>query len=289
MNKARFLDSLVVADKYLSEVREELSTIKKIPNIKMFLATSDPGSEVYSKVMSRTFSEVGINSTLVRIKTAKDLEEKILATKDEEVTGCFVFYPIGFSEAPDRNFMRIVPQFKDIEGLSAENIYRLIHYQKQFEGTPCNAVVPCTPKAVIKLLIENKIEPRGKNVTIINKSYALGIPLRQMFDNLGATVTACDINTHSGSLRKYVKGSDIIVTAVPSEIELFNEKDIKSNSTVINCSFHNNFDPEEISSVAENISYRRGNNYIGRVTTAMAAVNVLYLLKYQIFQEKNSF
>jgi len=288
MGKARFLDSLVIADKYLSGVKEELSIIKRIPSVKMFLATSDLGSEVYSKTMSRTFSEVGIDSTLMHVETAKDLEEKILATKDEEVTGCFVFYPIGFSEAPDRNFMRIVPQFKDIEGLSVENIYRLIHYQKQFQGTPCNAVVPCTPKAVIKLLIENNIKTRGKNITIINKSYALGIPLRQMFDNLGATVTACDINTHSDSLRRYVKGSDIIVTAVPSEIELFNEEDVKSNSTVINCSFHNNFDPEKISNVVENISYRRGSNYIGRATTAMAAVNVLYLLKHQIFQEENS-
>ena len=98
MSEARFLDSVAVANKYLSQVKEELSMMKRTPSVKMFLATSDTESEVYSKVMSRAFLEVGINPILIRAETARDLEEKILATKDEDITGCFVFYPIGFPE-----------------------------------------------------------------------------------------------------------------------------------------------------------------------------------------------
>ena len=49
--------------------------------------------------------------------------------------------------------------------------------------------------------------------------------------------------------------------------------------------FEGNFDPEKISKVAGKISFKSPSNYIGPVTTAMAAVNVLYLLMHQIYRE----
>ncbi|MEK6846218.1 MAG: bifunctional 5,10-methylenetetrahydrofolate dehydrogenase/5,10-methenyltetrahydrofolate cyclohydrolase [Nanoarchaeota archaeon] len=277
-----------IAEKYFSQVKAELEQMSQRPRVKMFLATFDEGSESYSWIMRRRFEAVGIDSILERVGTPADLERKILATAtDDEITGCFVFYPIRFPEIEDYQFMKMVPAHKDVEGLSAENVYRLIHYRKTFEGTPCKAVVPCTPKAVIKLLAEYGIPIKGCDVVIVNKSYSLGAPLRRMFDNLGATVTACDINTKSDSLKHYVRNADIVVTAVPVEVELFDEADVKPGATIINCSFVNNFDVERVSEVAGHISYRQGKNYIGQITTAMAAVNVGYLMKYKMFQEKS--
>ncbi len=285
---AVLMDCEKVAEKYFSQVKAELEQLGVRPLVKMFLATNDEGSESYSRIMRRKFEAVGIDSILERVETPEKLEQKILDTaKEDDITGCFVFYPIKFSEVDDYHFMKIVPPHKDVEGLSAENVYRLIHYRKTFEGTSCKAVVPCTPKAVIKMLAEYDIPIKNSDVVIVNKSYSLGAPLRRMFDNLGATVTACDINTKPDSLKHYVKNADIVITAVPAEVELFDGADVKPGATIINCSFVSNFNAEKVSEVAGHLSYRHGKNYIGSVTTAMAAVNVGYLMRLQMFRGKN--
>jgi len=282
---AKVLDCISVSKKFLTEVREEIEQTKRTPRVKIFLATEDPGCASYSRAIATMFDDVGIKPLLVRTNPS-ELEERIRSTEHEqEITGCLVMYPINAQERHDRDFMRIVPQFKDVEGLGAQNVFRLLHYQQTFEGTPCKAVVPCTPKAVIKLLTEHDIDIEGNDVVILNRSYQVGIPLERMFNNLKATVTTCDIHTKRDSVRHYLSRADIVVTAVPGEIELFDETQIKPGATVIDCSFGGNFDPARIERVAENISYRQGRNYIGRVTTAMAALNTLYLLRYQLFLE----
>ncbi|MBI2662290.1 bifunctional 5,10-methylenetetrahydrofolate dehydrogenase/5,10-methenyltetrahydrofolate cyclohydrolase [Candidatus Woesearchaeota archaeon] len=282
----KIIDCETIAEQYFTEVEQELKSIGVRPIVKMFLATDDDSCVSYATIMRRKFAKTGIEALLFRISSSEELEEGIRATEGErETTGCFVFYPIKFPGFENYYFMKLVPPSKDVEGLSAENVYRLIHYRKTFENTPCKAVVPCTPKAVIKVLQNYNVHTEGSDVVIVNKSYALGDPLRMMFDNLRATVTVCDINTKPESLRYYVKNADIIVTGVPYEVELFNDEDIKQGATVINCSFYHNFDPEKIARRAEFISFRQGKNYIGQVTTAMAAINVLYLLKYQRYRE----
>ncbi len=271
-----------IAERYLYGVRTQIELLGRIPKVKLFLATDDLGSISYSKIMAKKFSEAKIDSEIVRVHSSGELEENLLRLdKENEITGGFVFYPIAFPGIKDSHFMRIVPEFKDIEGLSANNVYRLAHYERYFSGTSCKAVVPCTPKAIVKVLMDSGVEIMGKDAVIINKSYSLGVPLRRMLDNLGATVVACDINTGKSSIEHYLKNADIIVTAVPAKVELFDNKFLKKGVSVIDCSFEGNFDPEKVSKVAENMSFKSAN-YIGSVTTSMAAVNVLYLLMHKL-------
>ena len=276
-----------IADNHFSYVKEQIARLGRNPTVQLFLATGDKGSESYSRIMQKKFQEVGILSHLVRGSSPSELESKILALEgNAEITGGFVFYPINFEGIKDSYFMRRVPPFKDVEGLSADNVYRLVHYDRTFDETPCKAVVPCTAKAIIKVLTESDVKIKSQDVVIINKSYSLGVPLRTMFDNLGATVVACDINTQTSSIYHYLRNADIVVTAVPAKTELFEASHLKKGVSVIDCSFEGNFDPGKISSVAANISSKATGNYIGPVTTAMAAVNVLYLFEHQIYLER---
>ena len=91
----------------------------------------------------------------------------------------------------------------------------------------------------------------------------------------------CDANTKLESIRYYTKNADILVTAVPTQVELFDARHVKEGATVIDVSFTRNFDVEKVGRVAGRISYCEGKHYVGRVTTAMAAVNTLYLWEYQ--------
>lgn len=273
-----------IASKYFAYVHDEISKTETKPFVRLFSATNDKGEQSYARIMINKFEALGIFPSLLRINSPGDLERELIKlNEDNEVTGGFVFYPINFPGFKDNYFMQRVPEFKDIEGLSAQNVYRLAHYERTFDGTPCKAVVPCTPKAIIKVLVDSNVEIKGRDVMIINKSYSLGAPLRRMFDNLGATVTACDINTNPASIRHYLKNADIVITAVPSRIEIFDESAIKEGASVIDCSFEGNFDSAKISKVAGKISSRGTGNYIGPVTTSMAALNTLYLLQHQIY------
>ncbi len=285
----RFFDCNGIADKYFSYVEKEIKGLGRTPKVKLFLAGESLENICYSKIMAKEFEGIGIKSVLVKVDSPNELERMILSTENEkEITGCFVFYPINFPRVKDSYFMRQVPQFKDIEGLSSKNVYRLIHYYKTFDDSPCKAVVPCTPKAVIKVLTDSNVEIQGKDIVIINRSYLLGIPLQMMFNNLMATVATCDINTKHSSVYHYLKNADIVVTAVPTAERLFDDSHLKKGASLIDCSFYGNFDFNKVSKVAKNISCRQAGNYVGPVTTAMAAVNILYLLKHQIyFEEKN--
>ncbi|MBI2044702.1 bifunctional 5,10-methylenetetrahydrofolate dehydrogenase/5,10-methenyltetrahydrofolate cyclohydrolase [Candidatus Pacearchaeota archaeon] len=284
---AEFFPCDEISQKYFYGVRTQIELLGRNPFVKLFLASEDKGSASYSKTLTMKFQEVGIDSQIVKVNSPAELERGLLnLDKDEKITGGFVFYPINFPRIKDSYFMRIVPEFKDIEGLSANNVYRLAHYERNFPGTPCKSVVPCTAKAIVKVLLDSNVEIKGQDAVIINKSYSLGAPLRRMLDNFGATVVACDINTKKNSIEYYVKNADIVVTAVPAKVELFDDKSLKEGASIIDCSFESNFDLEKVSRVAGFISSRQSGNYIGPVTTSMAAVNVLYLLMHRIYTEK---
>ena len=286
---AELFDCKGVANNYLNFVKTSLSDLQLDygnPFVKFFLATEDKGSITYSKLLKNTFKEVGIDSQLVELDDSNGLEKAIKdTTSDLKVTGCFVFYPIKFKDKQDNYFQNLVAFDKDIEGLNERHLFELQHYHKTFEDTSYKTVAPCTSRAVIKLLTDS--QPLGekfiqnKDVVIINRSPTVGIPLRFMFENLGATVTACDINTKKESLKYYLNNADIIFTAVPGKKELFTGEDIKENVYVIDGSFEGNFNSDEISKKAGRISSRGTGNYMGMITTAMAILNTLYLFKYQ--------
>jgi methylenetetrahydrofolate dehydrogenase (NADP+)/methenyltetrahydrofolate cyclohydrolase len=73
------------------------------------------------------------------------------------------------------------------------------------------AFLPCTPKGIIKLLDEHKIDLTGKNAVIIGRSTIVGKPLSLLLLEKNATVTIC----HSKSnLAPHLKNADIVISAV---------------------------------------------------------------------------
>ena len=97
--------------------------------------------------------------------------------------------------------------------------------------------VACTPRGIITLLKEFKIDIEGKDVLIINRSNIVGKPLVQLFLKENATVTIAHSKTKN--LKEKIKLSDIVVTAVERS-NFLEASDFSDNTTIIDVSI--NFD-----------------------------------------------
>ena len=74
-------------------------------------------------------------------------------------------------------------------------------------GLGCN--VACTPRGIITLLKEFKIDIESKDVLIINRSNIVGKPLAQLLLKENATVTIAHSKTKN--LKDKIKSSDIVI------------------------------------------------------------------------------
>lgn len=79
--------------------------------------------------------------------------------------------------------------FKDVDGFQTVNVGEL----SKRGGTPY--FVPCTPKGVMVLLEESKVEIRGKRAVVLGRSDIVGKPVSYLLDKADATVTLCHSKT----------------------------------------------------------------------------------------------
>ncbi|HME87113.1 MAG TPA: tetrahydrofolate dehydrogenase/cyclohydrolase catalytic domain-containing protein, partial [Candidatus Nanoarchaeia archaeon] len=123
------IDCEAIANKYFSSVKSELSKIERRPSVHLLLATENGDSISYAKSMARKFSDIGIDAMLIGVESSADLEKRIDdVNNNSRITGGFVFYPTDFGN--DHRFMKRLSPYKDIEGMSPENMDRLLHFEK---------------------------------------------------------------------------------------------------------------------------------------------------------------
>jgi methylenetetrahydrofolate dehydrogenase (NADP+)/methenyltetrahydrofolate cyclohydrolase len=91
-----------------------------------------------------------------------------------------------------------------VDGLTSYNLGLLL------EGTP--KLIPCTPLGILELLDFYKIDVKGIDVAIINRSNLVGKPLGILLMNRDATVTF--FHSKSRGIEDRLKNFDCIITAV---------------------------------------------------------------------------
>jgi len=119
------------------------------------------------------------------------------------VSGYIIQLPLP-AHIHEKTINRAIDPKKDIDGFTPQNIGSLTL------GTN-TTLIACTPKGIMRLLNEYKIDVAGKHVVIIGRSNIVGKPLAIMCINAGATVTIC--NSQTKHLAKHTQNADIIVCA----------------------------------------------------------------------------
>jgi methylenetetrahydrofolate dehydrogenase (NADP+)/methenyltetrahydrofolate cyclohydrolase len=162
---------------------------------------------MYIRMKHRACEQVGIGSVGIELPkdatTGQVLEAVTQLNNDDNIHGILVQLPLPKYVDSERVIAAVRPD-KDVDGFNPFNLGLL------FSGRP--RFVPCTPKGIMTLLAEYKIELAGTRAVVIGRSIDVGRPMAALLMNADATVTVCHSKTKD--LTYEVNRADILVSAV---------------------------------------------------------------------------
>jgi len=180
------------------------------PGLATILVGDDPASAVYVRMKREDSSEVGIES--FHHEPGGDVSPDELAElirgldADERVDGILLQLPLPDHLNQDE-FIGLIDPGKDVDGLTTANAGLLMHSREE-------ALVPCTPSGVMRLLEETQVEVSGARAVVVGRSILVGKPMAQLLLAANATVTHCHSRTRD--LAGVCREADVLVAAVGS-------------------------------------------------------------------------
>lgn len=208
---ARIIDGNKIAERIKDEVKSELTKIGKTPNLVAVSVGENPGSLVYIKNQKASCEALGINYRLVQLPNDVSEESLIGEIKkingESDVTGVIVQMPLP-AHVNSRKIQMALDPRKDVEGITPENLGKLLYADVK------PVVAPCTALSVMECLKSTGESIKGKDVVIVGHSEIVGKPVGLMFLSSlleSATPTVCHIATKN--LSAHTKRADILVVA----------------------------------------------------------------------------
>ena len=199
------------------------------PGLAVVLVGEDPASQVYVRSKTRTFKKLDLFTQTYRLPkdTSQDELLGLIAelNNDNSYHGILVQLPLPKHIESDKVINAIDPK-KDVDGFHPENAGLLAIGRPRF--------IPCTPKGIMRILEQYKIDLNGKHVVVVGRSNIVGRPISILtsmkMDGANATTTIC----HSGTpnIQYHTKTADVIIVAlgVPSFLD---HEMIKKDAIVI--------------------------------------------------------
>lgn len=226
------LDARQLVTKKVGQLKERVNKLSKKPSLVIIRVGEDFASGKYVSNKVKKCEEVGISSKIIHLNEniSQDEVEKIIIdlNKDKDVTGILLQLPIP-KHLNEDYLTNLIEDEKDVDGFTIGNMGKL---SLNLEGN-----VACTPRGIMTLLKEFKIDMEGKDVLIINRSNIVGKPLAQLFLQENATVTIAHSKTKN--LKEKISSSDIVVTAV-GKANFLSAQDFSNNTTIIDVSINFN-------------------------------------------------
>jgi methylenetetrahydrofolate dehydrogenase (NADP+)/methenyltetrahydrofolate cyclohydrolase len=210
---------MIISGKDLSarmkaEMAEQVATFPakygRVPHLVVILVGDDLGSQTYVRNKAKACEVVGIRNTTIRMP-AETPEAELLGkiaelNADPEVDGILVQLPLP-KQISEPKVIDAIAQEKDVDGFHPLNTAAM--WQKRPNS---NYTVPCTPKGIIKLLDEAKVQIDGKRAVVIGRSQIVGLPVSKLLLDRNATVTIC--HSHTKDLAEITRQADILVVAI---------------------------------------------------------------------------
>ncbi len=204
---AIIMNGLELRNKKLALLKEKVTRLNPPIGLVVISVGNDSSSKVYVNNKALVAKDLGY--TFIHESLKEDIEEEELISiinnynKSDLIDGIIVQMPMPKHLNVER-IQNAIDPYKDVDGLTYVNQGKLL------EGV--EALTPCTPKGIIDLLDEYKIELEGAKVTVIGRSILVGKPLSIMLTNRNASVSL--LHSKTKNIKEYTKNSDIIVVAV---------------------------------------------------------------------------
>lgn len=224
------ISGVEVSTKLKTELIQKVELLKKKgidPCLATILVGDDQPSAIYIRNKHKACSELGIktkdNTMPSSIEEEKLIELINSLNNDPSVHGILLQLPLPSHIDQFKVINKIKPT-KDVDGLTYQNAGLLLNKK--------SSLIPCTPLGVMELFNYYKIELKGKDIVIINRSILVGKPLFLLLLEKDATVTICHSKTRD--LEEKLRRADIIITAVGNR-KLFTLKreHVKENVVII--------------------------------------------------------
>ncbi len=208
---ATILDGKATAAKVKSNLAERVSALKAkgvSPGLGTILVGDDPGSHAYVGGKHKDCEEVGIASIRVDLPASSTEADVLRAVNelnsDKSCTGYIVQLPLPKGIDTNKVLEAMDPE-KDADGLHPVNLGRLVLGQA--------APLPCTPRGIVELLREYKVNIDGAHVVVVGRGVTVGRPIGLLLTRKSenATVTLC--HTGTKDIAAFTKQADIIVAA----------------------------------------------------------------------------
>lgn len=272
---AQVLDGKALALKIKSEIAAKVKKLSRPPGLGTILVGTDPGSLSYVAGKHRDCAEVGIASIRIDLPGTAS-ESEILAAvaqlnNDANCTGFIVQLPLPAGVDAQKVLAAVDPK-KDADGLHPNNLGKLVLDSK--------TIVPCTPKAILRLLNEYQINLSGKSVLIIGRGTTVGRPLSILLSQKSVNATVTLAHTATTNLDELLKSADVIIAAI-GKAHFIKPQMIKAGAVVIDVGITRidsqllgDVDPA-ITSVAGFFAPMPGG--VGPMTRAMLLSNLLEL------------
>jgi len=194
-----------LADRIRSEVAAEVAQLGHVGLVTV-LVGDDPASDVYIRLKHKAATEAGFDATDLRLPAATT-EEALLAklaalNASGEVDAILVQLPLP-AHIDEAKVIRAVEPSKDVDGFHPLNAGEL------YLGRP--AIVSATPRGVMALLAEHRVELDGARAVVVGRSAIVGKPMTHLLQQANATVTLC--HSHTRDLPRHTLDADVLVVA----------------------------------------------------------------------------
>lgn len=270
------LDGKSLSAKIKDELKGNINSYVQTPILAVITIGDDAASEVYVKNKRKACEYVGMS--FLHLDYASCVKEEVVIkkikqlNKDKSINGIILQLPIPDNFNVSKIINTIDPS-KDVDGLTNTQAGKLIQNEK--------CLMPCTPKGIMEILKEYKIELEGKHVVIVGRSILVGKPLMLECINKNATVTMCHSKTRD--LKSYTKDADILIVAAGKK-HLIDKTMIKKGSVIIDVGI-NREDGKLFGDVNPNVEEVCG--YLTPVPGGVGLMTVAMLLKNTFEAYKN--
>lgn len=283
---AIILDGRLISAKIKKEIASQVAKLVLKPGLAVVLVGDDPASKRYVNSKEKACQEVGFYSKKIVLEENISQEElfKVLAdlNNDIKIHGILVQLPLPEKlNHLEQKVLNFINPKKDVDGFHPLNSGKLLNNKAEIAK---NLLVPATPKGVIRLLDEYKINLAGKNVVVVGRSNLVGKPIALLCLAKNATVTICHSKTEN--LKEFTKKADILIVAI-GKANFIKTEHIKKGVVVIDVGINRTKDKltgdvdfNKVEKIARYISPVPGG--IGPMTIACLLENTLIAYYNQI-------
>ncbi len=229
MSSGKLIDGNRLAAKVLEEVAVESRAFGqrhgRQPGLAVVLVGEDVASTVYVRMKIRDCGKCGIESfsySLPEETTTDQLLDLIEElNRDEKVDGLLVQLPLP-AHINTKLILDTIDPAKDVDGFHPANVGRLLRADDE-------VLIACTPSGVMRMLDENRVDPKGMQAVVVGRSDIVGKPMALLLLHRHATVTICHSRTRD--LADVCRRADILVAAVGKPLMV--EKDWLKEGVVV--------------------------------------------------------